>query len=147
MRAQGFMRRATRYGPLAVVVLAVLASAAAAGAAAKRSQPVAAAHRATVKPADDPPNATAHDLSPPLADIAPSTDPGGKEKKEKKQKGLPLPPSSTLPDPVVQSTEGAAAAPALRSSEDRVNRGETGRSRPETEVGIVISQRRAAYAR
>src|SRR5437763_1703090 len=42
--------------------------------------------------------------------------------------------------------KNAAEASALRSSEDRVNRGETGRSRPETEVGIVISQRRAAYA-
>jgi hypothetical protein len=121
---QGVTRWTARCLPFAVVLF-VLAGA---GAAAGASQAPAASHRAALKATDDPPNATAHDVSPPLADIA-ATAPGGdgkKEKKEKKQNGYPVPAGSTLADPVVQATAGAAAAPALGLGFDGVGQGFTG---------------------
>jgi hypothetical protein len=108
------------------VVLVVLASAAAAGAAAPKPQTHGALRSAGAKPSGDPVDATAHDVSPPLADIAPAVDPGGKDKKEKKQKGLPVLVGSALADPVVQSTPGTAAAPTAGIGFEGVGQGFTG---------------------
>ncbi len=115
-----------RYLSWGLVVLVVLASAAAAGAATRTPQALAASHRAALQPAGDPTDATAHDVSPPLAELTAAPEPDAKEKKEKKQKGVPVPLGSPLADPVVQATEGTAAAPALGVGFEGVGQGFTG---------------------
>src|SRR5206468_1178606 len=110
---QGMFLWTRRYLSSAVVVLVVLASAAAAGAAAQNPRGLAGAQRAVAKPGGDPVDAVAHDVSPPLVDMVADSSSDTKEKKEKKQHGVPVPVGSPLADPVVQATEGAAAAPAL----------------------------------
>src|SRR6266540_1419763 len=115
-----------RYLSWGLVVLVVLASAAAAGAATRTPQALVASHRAALQPAGDPTDATAHDVSPPLAELTAAPEPDAKEKKEKKQKGVPVPLGSPLADPVVQATEGTAAAPALGVGFEGVGQGFTG---------------------
>jgi hypothetical protein len=107
------LRCTRRYLSSAIVVLVVLASAAAAGAAARSPQGVASSHHSAAKPTGDSGPAVAHDVSPPLGDMVPAPDPTGKEKKEHKQHGVPVPLGSPLADPVVQASQGAAAAPNL----------------------------------
>jgi hypothetical protein len=78
------------------------------------------------KKTDDPPEAVHHDVSPPLRDIAAAAEPSGK-KKAKDDHPLPLPPQvAPAPDPALQSTPGAAAAPTLGSSFEGVGEGFTG---------------------
>jgi len=67
-----------------------------------------------------------NDTSPPLSDLAPAAAPSGKEKKEKEpKKGLPVP-APGAPDPVVQTSPGSVAAPALGLGFDGLGQGFTG---------------------
>jgi hypothetical protein len=72
------------------------------------------------------PNNVNHDVSPPLISLAPAATPDGKEKKEKEpKKGLPVPAPSAA-DPVVQSSPGTAAAPALGLGFEGIGQGFSG---------------------
>src|SRR5436309_4803091 len=74
----------------------------------------------------DSSNNVNHDVSPPLASLAPAESPDGKEKKEKEpKKGLPVPAPSAV-DPVVQSSPGTAAAPALGVGFEGIGQGLSG---------------------
>jgi hypothetical protein len=111
-----------------VVLLAsiglVAVAAAAAGSKATRSNAARIAH-----PASDPPAAVHQDVSPPLRELTPAADESGKEKKVKEPKhGTPSPAPSAAPDPVVQSSLGTAAAPALGLGFDGVGNGFSGPS-------------------
>src|SRR5712691_2106098 len=107
------VRRMIYVAAVALAALSVLAGGAAAKAGDQAGEPAA-----DVK----------HDVSPPLRTIAPAPDQGdGKEKKEKEpKKGFPVPDQSAVPDPVVQSSPAAAAAPALGAGFDGLGQGFTG---------------------
>jgi hypothetical protein len=104
---------------VAVAATALLTIAAAAtGSTASRSTHLSAKHHS------DP--AVHNDTSPPLRDIAPAPAPAKDKKKEKEpKKGLPVP-APGAPDPVVQSSIGSAAAPALGLGFDGVGQGFSG---------------------
>ena len=77
----------------------------------------------------DSPGAVNHDVSPPLRDLAPAPPPDPSTKKEKEpKKGPPVPAPSASPDPVLQSTPGTAAAPALGVGFEGVGQGFSGPS-------------------
>ena len=100
-----------------VVVVATLAVAAGAGASGKAA---VVAHGSK-----DP--ATNFDVSPPLTQIAPAPEIEPDKKKEKEpKKGPPVPAQSSVPDPVVQSSLGTAAAPALGAGFEGIGAGFTG---------------------
>src|SRR5947208_1613041 len=72
---------------------------------------------------DDSTQAVNYDVSPPLSDLAPAPPPADKTKKEKEpKKGLPVPAASTS-DPVIQTSPGADAAPALGAGFEGVGQG------------------------
>ena len=104
----------------AVLCVAVLAIAAA-GSAGASPQRAFGPLRAVEEPGD-----VHHDVSPPLRDLTAAPAPDDKEKKEKKQKGVPVPAQSDAPDPVVQASPGAAAAPALGVGFEGVGQGFNG---------------------
>ncbi|MCA1832939.1 MAG: hypothetical protein ABR548_00420 [Actinomycetota bacterium] len=74
---------------------------------------------APAKPKTDSGPAVHHDTSPALRDIAPATDDGKKEKKEKEKGHLPLVASHGT-DTAVQSSQGTASAPATSTNFDGV---------------------------
>jgi hypothetical protein len=77
----------------------------------------------------DSPGAVHHDVSPPLRDLAPAAVPPADNKKEKEpKKGPPVPAQSSTPDPVVQSSPGVAAAPALGLGFEGIGQGFSGPS-------------------
>jgi len=85
---------------LLVVLLTLAAGAVASGSSAKK------------KPDNSDP--VHYDVSPPLRDMTPATPPPADPKKDKEpKKGLPVPGQSSVPDPVVQTTPGADAAPPV----------------------------------
>jgi hypothetical protein len=75
---------------------------------------------------DDPPQAVNHDVSPPLIDIAPAPAPPASDKKEKVPKKGPPVPAPSPSDPVIQSSPGTAAAPALGLGFEGVGQGFSG---------------------
>jgi hypothetical protein len=94
---------------VAVLSIVFVAAAGAAGASARQSSAAQ-----NPQPTSDPVAAVHHDVSQPLTDLAPAPAGPGDQKKEKGPKhGPPVPASSSAPDPVLQSTPGTAAAPAL----------------------------------
>jgi hypothetical protein len=104
---------------LAVAATALLTiAAAAAGSTASGSARLGAKHHSN--PAEH------NDVSPPLRDITPAAAPAPDKKKEKEpKKGLPVP-APGAPDPVIQSSIGSAAAPALGLGFEGVGQGFTG---------------------
>src|SRR5712692_9774912 len=77
----------------------------------------ARAAREPAKRGNDPQKAVHQDVSRPLRDIAAHPDPDKAKKTAKEDYPLPLPPlGAPARDTVLQSTAGAAAAPALGSS-------------------------------
>jgi hypothetical protein len=77
--------------------------------------------------AKDPPEAVHHDTSAPLGSISPAPLPTDKRKKEKPVKhGPPVPQSTGAPDPVIQSSPGQAAIPAIGTGFEGVGQGFTG---------------------
>jgi hypothetical protein len=77
----------------------------------------------------DSPGDVHHDVSPPLRDLAPAPPPPADEKKQKEpKKGPPVPAQSSTPDPVLQSSPGAAAAPALGLGFEGIGQGFSGPS-------------------
>src|SRR5207248_2380101 len=66
--------------------------------------------------------------SPPLVQIAPAAAPPASDKKDKEPKKGPPVPDQSPNDPVVQSSPGAAAAPALGLGFEGVGQGFTGPS-------------------
>ena len=76
---------------------------------------------------NDPEQNVHHDVSAPLRDIAAQPEPDKAKKEAKEDHPLPLPPlGAPASDPVLQSTMGQAAAPALGSSFEGVGQGFTG---------------------
>jgi hypothetical protein len=68
-----------------------------------------------------------HDVSPPLRTIPAAAAPPSSQKVEHQPKrGLPVPGQSSTPDPVVQSSPGTAAAPALGAGFEGVGQGFSG---------------------
>ena len=63
------------------------------------------------------------DVSPPLSGMAPAPAIEAKIKKEHKKNDIPLAPSGNAPDTALQSTPGAAAAPATSASFDGIGVG------------------------
>jgi hypothetical protein len=107
-----------------LVVALVMVAAAAAGPAARGSAVVTRGdHGGDSGPAQH------YDVSPPLRDLAPAPpiEPDKKKEKEPK-KGPPIPAASSTPDPVAQTSIGAADAPALGAGFDGVGQGFTGPS-------------------
>src|SRR5206468_8443730 len=78
------------------------------------------------KRAKDPERNVRHDVSPPLREIAAGAVPDKKHKLPKVDHPLPLPQAAPSGDPVVQSVEGAAAAPALGVSFEGLGQGFSG---------------------
>ena len=111
-----FFRRVVYAAVLAAAALSVLVGSAAGAAGKSRARP------------DDVAGDVKHDVSPPLAAIAPAPDQAdGKEKKEKEpKKGFPIPDQSAIADPVVQSSPSTAATPALGAGFDGLGQGFTG---------------------
>jgi hypothetical protein len=78
---------------------------------------------------DDPAENVDHDVSAPLRDLAVAPAPSPDDKKDKEPKhGAPFPDQSSVADPVVQSSVGSAAAPALGAGFEGVGQGFTGPS-------------------
>jgi len=98
---------------LLVVLLTLAAGAVASGSSAKK------------KPDNSDP--VHYDVSPPLRDMTPATPPPADPKKDKEpKKGLPVPGQSSVPDPVVQTTPGADAAPPVGTGFEGVGQGFSG---------------------
>src|SRR5438445_12968806 len=74
---------------------------------------------------DYSPQAVHQDVSPPLRDIPPARQPTH-ERRERPQRGVPEPPSSTAADPVVQSSSPSTAAPAPTNSFEGIGEGLSG---------------------
>jgi hypothetical protein len=109
-------RRLPWFVVLGAVALCILLALAAGSSSAARSD----------KPQKEDSGEVAHDVSPPLRDIAPAPTDHKKEKKEKEPKhGLPVPAQSPS-DPVIQSSPGQASAPALGVGFDGVGQGFSG---------------------
>ena len=106
-----------------IVALAVLLPVAAS--AVDANGKAAASSNAVRKKTESP--ALHHDVSPPLRDIAPAPI-SGKLKKEKEPKHGPPAPEPGGPDPVVQSSPGVAAAPALGLGVEGLGQGFSGPS-------------------
>ncbi|MFL6067935.1 MAG: hypothetical protein ACJ74N_09400 [Gaiellaceae bacterium] len=106
-----------------IVALAVLLPVAASAVDAKSKG--GASSSAVRKKTESP--ALHHDVSPPLRDIAPAPI-SGKLKKDKEPKHGPPAPEPGGPDPVVQSSPGVAAAPALGVGVEGLGQGFSGPS-------------------
>jgi hypothetical protein len=97
----------------------------AAGATTRASDPPPWAHAS-----GDPSGDVHHDVSPPLRSLAPAPVPGPGKKDKEPKKGPPVPDASSQADPVLQSTRGSAAAPALGLGFDGVGEGFAGPQGP-----------------
>src|SRR3954454_430283 len=78
------------------------------------------------KPSGDLPDAVHYDTSAPLAKLPPADAPPLDTKKEHPQHKYPTPAASTVADPAVQSSVGAAAAPSLATNFEGIGQGFSG---------------------
>jgi hypothetical protein len=124
MQARRVLARRFRNSLVAALALAAIGSSTVTTAATASGEKPAAA--AGGQPAPNPPGAQHFDVSPPLRDIAPAPAPPPDKKHEHPQHGVPVPASTGAPDPVVQTSPGLAAAPALGVGFEGVGAGFTG---------------------
>ena len=97
-------------------------------AAAINSAPGGARSLTDIRPAPNPPDASHHDVSPPLTDLPVAPPPAPNKLREHPVYGVPVPGPSGVPDPVVQAQQGTAAAAELGAAFEGVGQGFTGPS-------------------